>query len=503
MISQVTRVLAVVLAIGPTFGCSRDGDTSAWISEQSAVVRCASPGKRPPPPVMDGVPAPLVPTGLFARQLDPVALDALGYLRDSTVCATLEAPVGGGDEAAAAIAAIVALHESTSREALRAGGRCTCEIARAQGLRELIAACVKTPSIGGCDPAVKADAVAAAVAPLAEALDDVPLPWMHWRLVGPTDRPGWFVEHLDDAIANHDGGSLVYEPGDGNAPRADEVVRAMLGVQGVVAVVRQDAGRAVVVARELDGMLVLDHFRQPLASAERAPLVARLEAAQVTAMASALSPSPRRALLVAPNDGTLIEIDRALLEEIDRAALATRSLLDLDDEEPTPAAPPALFDRIAWISPFGESGTVLRIEHQLSADGLAWAQTLGDLPLIGNLGALGVAPDTPIPPEPPRPIRAEPQRFVLRDTPVSTWGVHGVHRFPAVANLLEIASPGSLGGDQSAWRIDWPAAALPSELTTASAPYAGVRALATSRAYRLESKFDAGRTRFVVEIRPK
>jgi hypothetical protein len=304
-------------------------------------------------------------------------------------------------------------------------------------------------------------------------------------------------------IANHDGGSLVYVPGDANAPRADEVVRGMLDVQGVVAVVRQDAGRAVVVAREIEGMLVLDHFRQPLASAERIPLVAEIEAAQVSAMAAALAPGPVRPLLVSPKDGTIVEIDRAKLEEIDRAAMATRSLLDLDEDDPAPATPPALFDRIAWISPFGESGTVLRIEHQLSADGLAWAQTLGDLPLVGNVGTLGLAAELPPPPEPVRPTGPTPQRFVLRGTAVSTWGVHGVHRFAALASLLEITSPGSLGGDQSAWQIDWPAVALPPELGTPSAPYAGVRGLVVSRPYRLESRFDSGRTRLVVEIRPR
>jgi len=509
MIPTVTRVLAIaatLVGLGGALACGRAGDPTAWISEQSAVVRCGSPGKRPSPPAIDGVPAPLVPTGLFARQLDPVALDALGYTRDTTVCAMLESPPGDSGDAGDAIAAIVTLHESTSREALRVGGRCTCEVARAQGTRELVAACVKTPTVPGCDPNAKADQVAVALAPLVAALDDVVLPWVHWRLVGPTDRPGWFVEHIDDVLVNHDGGSLVYRQGDADAPRADEVVRAMLGVQGVVAVVRQDAGRAVVVVREIDGMLVLDHFRQPLASAERAPLVARLEAAQVSAMAAALAPGPVRRPLVAPADGTLVEIDRARLEDVDRAALGTRALLDVDEEDPLPATPPVLFDRIAWFSPFGESGAVLRIEHELSADGLAWAQTLGNLPLVGNLGTLGLAVDVPVPPEPPeppRPIRREPERFVLRGTTTSTWGVHGVHRFPTLASLLEITSPGSLGGDQSKWRIDWPAVALPPEISTARAPYAGVRALVVTRPYHLETRFDSARTRLVVEIRPQ
>jgi hypothetical protein len=502
MLRTATCVLALAAIFG-TSACSKSGDPLAWISEQSAVVRCASPGKRPPPPVIAGVPAPLAPTGLYVRQLDPVALDALGYTRDSTVCATLEVPAGVADDAADALTSIVALHERTSREALRVGGRCACEVARAQGTRELIAACVKTPTVGGCDPTVKATEVAAAVAPLADALDDIALPWQHWRLVGPTDRPGWFAAHLDSLLANHDGGSLVHLPGSSNNPRADDVVRAMLATTGVVAVVRQDAGRAILVARELDGLLVLDHFRQPLASAERVPLVARLEEAQVTAMANALAPGPVRRTIVAPADATIVEIDRANLEAIDRLAQSTRALLDVDAEEPPRPTSPVLFDRIAWIAPYGESGAVLRIEHELSADGLAWAQTLGDTPLLGNVAALGLAADTPLPADEPAIVPPAGERFVLRGTAAETWGLHGVHRFPTLASMLEIASPGALGGDVSAWRIDWPGAALPSELGGKAAPYDGARALVSTRPYRFETRFDAARTRLTIELRPR
>lgn len=495
------------LALG-LVACSNQGDPRAWISERTAVVRCASPGKRPPAPAIAGVPAPPAPTGLFARQLDPIALDALGYGRDSTVCATLEAPPTAGVDAATELASIVALHDRTSRDALRAGGRCTCEVARAQGIRELIAACVQTPTIPGCDPEAKSAEVAAAVAPLLAALADAPLPWLHWRLVGPTDRPGWFASHLDELVANHGGGSVVFRSGDPLPARVDAVVRAMLALDHVVAVVRQDAGRALLVAREQDGLLILDHFRQPLATTERMPLVARIEAARIDAMKALLSPGVPRKSLVDPADGSLVEFDRPLLEEIDRVAVATAALLDLEDPPAPAAGPAALFDRVAFVAPYGESGAVLRIEHALSVDGLAWAQTLGDAPLLGGLDGLGLPPDVALPEVAAQDVAATPGRFVLRGTATERWGLHGVHRFATLARLLEIAAPGAIGGDQSAWRLDWPGVPLPQELGGPAragdpVPFDGARSLAAAGPVRLEAGFDPARTRLTITLRPR
>ena len=46
------------LALG-LVACSNQGDPRAWISERTAVVRCASPGKltAPPPDPIPGVPS--------------------------------------------------------------------------------------------------------------------------------------------------------------------------------------------------------------------------------------------------------------------------------------------------------------------------------------------------------------------------------------------------------------------------------------------------------------
>ncbi|MBX7079577.1 MAG: hypothetical protein K1X88_10350 [Nannocystaceae bacterium] len=493
--STRARCLAAIVGLA---ACGREGDPRAWIGERAAVVRCSAAGRNPPPPIMAGIPAPPPPSGLLARQLDPLALDAMGYRRDATVCAVLEAPPGATiDVARTALPAVLTLHDRADREATRIGGRCTCEIARELGVRDLVASCAQTPTVAGCDTAARADELATALQPLREAVAAVELPWQHWRLVGATDRPGWFADHVDALVANHDGGTLVFRPGQALPARVDPAVRALLGLEHVVAVLRQDSGRALVLARELDGLLVLDHFAQPQASPERAPLLERMREAQLTAMVSRLAPPTQaRETMAAPQHGTMVELDRPMLEEVDRAALATAVLLDQPAAAPAPAGPPALFDRVSFQAPFGEQGAVLRIEHALSVDGLAWAQTLSDAALVGNLGGLGLRDEPPPPAELPAGLR-----LVLRGSTTERYAVHGVHRLPSLLQTLELAAPGAVAGTLSAWRVDWPGGPVPAP---ADAPelFAGLRSLAQRR-YRLDASFDPSRTKLVVEITPR
>ncbi len=492
----VAAALLVLVA-----ACGRTPDPTRWIGLRAAVVRCSSGGRHPPAPVVAGIPAPLPPSGLLARALDPVALDDLGFQRDAPVCAVLEAPSATQiDEAARTLGELVAVQETAAREALRVGGRCTCEVARALELRELIPTCVDAPAMAGCDPTVRAEEVAQALKPVQDAIAGASLPWTHWRLVGASDRPGWFVEHQDTLLAHHGGGSTLYVPGGNRPMRVDPLVPILLELEGVVAVVRQDAGRAILVVRELDGMLVLDHFRQPDSSTRRLPLVDRIELAQVTALSSALAlPEGAKPPLFAPQDGTLVELDPTLLDDIDRAAIATSVLGEAPyavDEERW-EQPPRLFDRVAWLAPFGHDGRVLKVQHVLSSEGIAWAQTLGDTPLIGDLGALGLADAEPVfvPPDPD-----ELPTFVLRGTTTARFGVHGVQRLPTIARALEIAAPGSLGGDLSSWSLEWPGLPPPGDEPTV---YAGLRDQLAQRRYRIAAGFDTARTSLTIEATPR
>ncbi|MBC8069650.1 MAG: hypothetical protein IAG13_15040, partial [Deltaproteobacteria bacterium] len=372
-----------------------------------------------------------------------------------------------------------------------------CEVARALGLRDLVPTCVDATTIAACDPGARAEAVAEALAPVLAAIDRTRLPWTHWRLVGATDRPGWFVAHLDALLANHSGGSTPYRPGEQLSARVDPMVPILLEQPGVVAVIRQDGGRALLVVRELEGRLVLDHFAQPPSTPRRLPLIDRVELAQITTMVGALAPPVEpRPTVVSPDGGMMVELDVALLEQIDRAAIASAVLGEgpYAIEQERWDEPPRLFDRIAYQAPFGHQGQVLRVEHVLSDAGVAWAQTLGETPMLGNLDALGLEDRGPVF-EPARPDVV----FVLRGSDTERYAVHGIQQLPGVARALEIAAPGSLAGDVSHWRVDWPGSAPPNDRPTV---LQGLRSELAARPYRIEASFDTARTRLSIEGHP-
>lgn len=452
------------------------------------------------PPLLVGLPAPAAPTGLLAHAIEPSSLDRLGYERDATVCAVLEAPSAETIErAVASLPALVDVYDEVSREALRVGGRCTCEIARENGERDLIAACVQTPTIAGCEVEDKGDAVARALDPLRQALAEAELPWIHWRLVGATDRPGWFVDHLPDLLEAHSGGSTAYVRGQPLPARVEPLVRDLLALDHVVAVVRQDSGRAMLVARERDGLLVLDHFRQPPMLGRLAPLVERLEQARSVALVARLAaPVPTQAMIGRADQGNFVEIDRLMLDELDRAAFAAAPLLG-KPFEPSKAkyeAPPALVDRVLVQAPFGEEGRELVVRARLSADGIAWAGTLGKSALLPNLDALGL-PDTAPSWTPPPDLDLE---LTLRGTDTDAIAIHGLSRLPTLLRAIETAHPGAVGGSLSAWHL---------ELEGGDpAPSLGGTALArqreqlAQRRYELDMRLTEGDTMLELELRP-
>ncbi len=481
-------------------GCGRGGKPEAWISERAAVVRCTSAGPHAMPPMLVGLPAPAAPSGLLAHGIDPSALDRLGYERDAPVCAVLEAPPADAiEQAGTSLPALVDVYDQVSREALRVGGRCTCEIARENGERDMVAACVQTPTIGGCDVAAKSEAVARALDPLREALEQTELPWIHWRLVGATDRPGWFVAHLPDLLEAHIGGSTAYVRGEPLSTRVEPLVRDLLALDHVVAVVRQDSGRAMLVAREREGLLVLDHFRQPPMLGRLAPLVERLEQTRSVALVARLAaPVPTQAMLGRAAQGNFVEIDRAMLDEIDRASFAAAPLLGapFDPAKAKYEAPPALVDRVLVQAPFGEEGRELVVRMRLSADGIAWAGTLGKSALLPNLDALGL-PDTAPVWTPPPGLDLE---LTLRGTDTDAIAIHGLSRLPTLLRAIESAHPGAVGGSLSAWHL---------ELEGGDpAPTLGGTALArqrealAQRRYELDMRLAEGDTMLELELRP-
>ena len=85
------RICVTGVLVG-AMGCGRDRGPVNWIDSRSAVVHCTSSGRDRMPPVLLDLPIPSPPTGLYARSLDPMALNDLGFQRDTVACAMLLAP---------------------------------------------------------------------------------------------------------------------------------------------------------------------------------------------------------------------------------------------------------------------------------------------------------------------------------------------------------------------------------------------------------------------------
>jgi hypothetical protein len=123
-----------------------------WVPQDAAVVRCTTAGRDRMQPILLDLPVPPVPTGLFARQLDPMALNDMGYEREQPVCAALVRPAPERVEAARADVMALLGEHSRAGVAVRARfGRCGCELARAAGIESLLATCRDEPYRRECE----------------------------------------------------------------------------------------------------------------------------------------------------------------------------------------------------------------------------------------------------------------------------------------------------------------------------------------------------------------
>jgi hypothetical protein len=452
------------------------------------------------PPVLTDVPVPEPPSGLYARTLDPMSLDALGYQRDQVACAILEAPDASVVEAVnEGLPPLLEIYDQTSTAVVRAGGRCSCDVAHQMGFRDLIAVCRRTPTLKGCEQAEATDEMSRAVEPLLDAIAVTEPPLVHWRLVGRTDRPGWFADNLENLVAAHPGGSTVYRRGQAVRSRGNHLLLLeLLAQDDVVAVVSQDAGRALLVAREIGKMLVLDHFSHVTVSAEYEPLLPYLDNAHVRSYVRRLAAPPQpKAIGLDPRRGYLVEIDRLRLEDVDALLVAASPLQGAryDPKAERRTEPEVLVDRVTLQAPFGAQGAALVARLELSAAGRTWAQTLGRETLSPTLDELGLAGRGP------ELVKPRELAFVLRGTPVDDVLVHGLHRVAQVMSRIEMNDPSSVQGRADAWRFELPARELfPDAQTTVSR---GLREQIASRPYTVRSELDAAREVLQLDLRPR
>jgi hypothetical protein len=261
----------------------------------------------------------------------------------------------------------------------------------------------------------------------------------------------------------HDGGSEVFlrgapVPSRGNA----HTLEVLLEQPGVVAVVRQDSGRALLVVRELGDSLVFDHFAYPGVDPEVVPLLPWIDDAQVEARVAALALPERKVRpLLDPREGTLVELDRVLLDRVDRGAIALSHLRDRPYREKgeVNVAAPAIFDRVAVAVPFGHDGRRARLRGRLGLEGTSWLAPASQGQLSEHLRVLSES-DV----EPQFEFASADPGFVLRGKDIDIVWFRGGPAFAHLLGALEQAASSNVQGSIDSFAIEIPSGPLPSEL---------------------------------------
>jgi len=402
---------------------------------------------------------------MFARAMDPAALDALGFQRDVTVCAALEAP--SADAVDSAKVALARLNDDLGEFdiELRALSGCACVEAMRQDVEHLFPSCQRRVRRDDCRPEPKLEAKVAAIAKeVRAAIAGVGLPKHHWRMFGRADRPDRFATRFFDIVGMYEGGSELFVPGQTpTGDRGDALVAALLEQPGVKAVVRQDAGLAVLVVREHASHLVFDHFAYDSVSGRFGTLVSELDDLHIDWHLDALAlgigdPEFHFDL----RDGPFLGVYREPLERVDEVVQGGSLLVDrrYDRARERHAHPPVFVDRVEVSLPRGEADETLSAWVHLTAAGVEAIEAVGD-------GQLAVSfDDLPIDPTPPSFEPAVPLPFVARGQPTQSVLFDGLHGVFSVLHAVERANPGALVGNLDVFEITFPSGPLPGELST-------------------------------------
>lgn len=481
-----------------TAACGPDPGPLEWIDARAAVVHCTSSGRDRMPPVLLDLPAPSPPTGLYARALDPMALNDLGYQRDTVACAMLtpaETETVTAD--AATLANLLEVRERAGAEAIRAAGPCACDVVNGAGMRGLVPQCLDRPTQPTCDPEKDREAVLAALEPALDAVANTRPPLLHWRVVGKTDREGWFTERQGTLLARHEGGSTIYVRGQAVPLRDNgELIRALLDEDGVVAVAHQDSGRGLLVVRELGARLVLDHFAYPAVGPRELPLLAFIDNANVERYRSLLAkPASTRKLTFDPAKGNLIEVDVTRLAEVDAVVEAAAPLAGKAVAPPRELLPRRI-ERVAVQAPFGKQGAVLEVQAELTDEGKAWANLLTNSQLSPTLDELGEDDPTL-----PVAVRSD-LPYALAGTAFESSVVYGLEQVTGLMKQVEMRYPSSVQGTARGWSFAMPPSDL-SGLVSEAARFEGLRKAFEAKGYGVEVSVSEGSERLRATIAPK
>ncbi len=456
-------------------------------------------------PVMLDLPMPAIPTGLLARQLDPMALNDMGFEREQAVCASLSRPSEETlQRARADVNTVIDAYRKTGSRARAELGRCACDVARVAKVADLLAPCHDEPHRASCEPTPdEVKRVTELVAPLRQTLTETSVPRLHWRVAGRSDRPGWMARKLTDLLQRHSGGITAFYEGQAIPSRHNHVlIRRLMDVPGTTAVLRLDGGRSVVVIRELDGAQVIDLLTFPPVESRLMPLLPFIDEVQAEQVAAALErPATAWAPPLSPSKGNLVHIERSGLRAVEELVLAAAPLAG---ETKAPTSLPGrqdapLVDAVTVQADFGTKGTVLRARLELSAAGAQWAQTLSDGQLGTQLDLLGLPMDVP-PLAPPLEPNVELPYY---RGPTERLVLDGLLRLPAFLRSLEMIHPNSVQGSLTEWDVSLPAGAIAPGGTVP--PPLELRDWAErigAQPHRLRSSFDASRQHFELVLTP-
>lgn len=466
------RVFGLALLLLTSVSCGVRKGAPEWIGSNAAVVRCTVAGPNLElPRLFDEVPSPALPTGLYARSMDPMALDQLGFERDRVVCASLQAP--DASELERASEAITKLH-AQRRELLKSTrklGACRCAYADVLRVRALVPGCVDKPTKLNCELEPETlQALKDQLAPFEATLASAEIPRTHWRLSGRTDRIGRFVARHEDLLGRHSGGSEVFMASHRLPPQPGTTLLAgLLALDHVVAVVRQDGGRGLLVVREIEDQLILDHFAYPdwfgagltRIDPELQALLAHAEDAQLARYRAALEPpSQRRELLMDPRKGYMVELDHAALERVDRALLVAAEYVELEYDEARElrSMPPAMIDRVAHQVPYGTDGEILRARMRLSDQGREWLASVSGQAVLEGVPALGNADLVPTF-EPA--VSGFAELFTLRGQPIEQALFAGPPGVPKLLLAIGSVDARAIDGEIDDFEIALPTGPLP------------------------------------------
>lgn len=487
-----TRELCLA-ALVSLCGCGVRKGAPEWIPKQAAVVACTAAGRHLElPPLLREIPHPQPASGLYSRGIDPIALFDLGFASDRPACAVLIPEPHTVEDVLEARDSLTAVRRAWESADKNAGelGSCACEVARAEGRRELLRQCERTSTKRGCEvTAAQRGRLRTILEPLEQAIEGATVPRVHWRLVGITDRPGWFGEHLPTILPRHPGGSDVYLKGSPVPEQLNsELVTHLLGRDDVTVVVRQDSGRSLLVVREVGKSLILDHFAYPTVGPEIQPLVGPLDNAGIEAFDEALEkPSSSRSVQFNPRKGSILELDEGLLSLVDdgveaATALDSRPYLGADE---TWDRPPPLLSRISLSIPYGKEGEVVEFHGTYTAQGATMASGLGDEPISVTLDEFAVSSEPPT-----FELAGEDPGFVFRGQPIQTILFDGLHRLPWLLATIERNRPSTVEGSSKELEVSFPSGPLPGEMETA--PGLGpLRERLSKRRHRLTIEFGA------------